>query len=84
MLNKDYFCQFSWVMKVLDSCENETQIETSRKLFELYINKWKNEINQKEINLFTNHFDKGIKNKSLKSKNKKEGFLSKFSQFFLL
>ena len=72
MQNKDYFCQFSWVMKVLDSCENEKQIETSRKLFELY------------ITLFTDHFDKGIKNKSLKPKNKKEGFLSKFSQFFLL
>ena len=84
MQNKDYFCQFSCVMKVLDSCENEKQIETSRKLFELYITKWKNEINQKEINLFTDHFDKGIKNKSLKPKNKKEGFLSKFSQFFLL
>jgi hypothetical protein len=83
MQNKDYFCQFSWVIKVLDSCENDKQVETSCKLFELYIKKWKNEFNQKEIDLFREHFDKAVKNKSLVPKNKKR-FLSKFSQFFLL
>ncbi len=84
MQNKDYFCEFSWVMKVLDSCENEEQIGTTSKLFQLYVKKWKNEINYREIKIFNEHFENGLKRKSLVRKNKKEGFLSKFSQFFLL
>ena len=36
MLNNDSLNQYSWVMKVLDSCQNDSQVGTTEKFFELY------------------------------------------------
>lgn len=82
MQNNDYFCQFGWILKVLDSCEKPEQVETSVKLFSLYLKRWETVMSNKEIRLFKEHFEKNLKSKTFKKK--KEGFLSKYSQFFLL
>ena len=74
------FSQYSWVLKVLESCENYQQIETSKKLFELYVKKWNKD--NKQINCFITNFEKEKNSKTLRLK-KKNTFLSKFSHFFL-
>lgn len=83
MKKKDLFNQYSWIIKVLDSCENPAQIETSERLFELYIKKWKNDISEKNIILFSNNFDNEKKGKLSKITRKNKSFFSKMSQFFL-
>ena len=74
------FSQYSWVLKVLESCENYQQIETSKKLFELYVKKWNKD--NKQINCFITNFEKEKNSKTLRLK-KKNTFFSKFSHFFL-
>jgi hypothetical protein len=83
MNKKDLFNQYSWVIKVLDSCENQAQIETSERLFELYIKKWKKDLNEKNIILLANNFDKEKIRKISVVKKRGKSFLSKISQLFL-
>ena len=40
MENPKIFSQYAWVLDVLTSCENEEQIGTSEKLFELFLINW--------------------------------------------
>jgi hypothetical protein len=37
MTKNDLLNQYTWVMKVLESCENENQVRTTERLFELYV-----------------------------------------------
>jgi len=69
-------------MKVLESCENPAQIETSEKLFELYLKRWGNDLNNAHITTFKSNFEKEKKNK-LVAVRKKKSFFSKMSQLFL-
>jgi len=83
-MDKDSLNHFSWVMKVLDSCKNESQVKTSEKLFELYLKMWKKTMSKSSYENVTSHFEKEKKNKlSFVNKKKKESYFSKFSQFFL-
>ena len=83
-MEKDSLNQFSWVMKVLDSCQNNSQVETSEKLFELYLKNWKKSMTKNSINNVTSHFEKEKKTKlCFFNKKSKASFFSKFSQFFL-
>jgi hypothetical protein len=81
MKEKDIFQQYTWVLKVLDSCENSEQVETSKKLFSLYLKNWK-KTDQNKLLSITNNFKKEISTKSKKLKNKKS-FFSKISGLFL-
>jgi hypothetical protein len=46
MLSNESLKEFTWIMKVLNSCENYSQIETTIKLFELYRDMGKNAMAQ--------------------------------------
>jgi hypothetical protein len=83
MERKDLLSQYSWIMKVLESCENESQIETSQKLFELYIKKWDLSLTEKNINTLSSHFEKEKKVKTLRLRKRGTSFFSKVSQFLL-
>ena len=83
MLNNDSLNQYSWIMKVLESCENDTQVGTTEKLFELYKKMWVKDMTQKHIVTLTANFDKEKKSKLFKLRKKGKSFLSNVSQFFL-
>lgn len=82
-MKRDSLDQYTWLMKVLDSCENTAQIETSERLFELYMKKWKNDISEKNVSLLSNNFEKEKKGQLSKVTRKNKSFFSKMSQFFL-
>jgi len=82
-MKRESLNQYTWLMKVLDSCKNPDQIETSEKLFELYMKRWKNDISEKNIILLSNNFDKEKKVKLSILTKKNKSFFSKMSQFFL-
>lgn len=83
-MDKDSLNHFSWVMKVLDSCKNDSQVETSEKLFDLYLKMWKKTMSKSSYYNVTSHFEKEKKNKlNVVNKKKKGSYFSKFSQFFL-
>jgi hypothetical protein len=83
MLNNDSLNQYTWVMKVLDSCENDSQVGTTEKLFELYKKMWVKDMTQKHIVSLTANFDKEKKSKLFKLRKKGKSFFSNVSQFFL-
>jgi hypothetical protein len=83
MLSNESLKEFTWIMKVLDSCENYSQIETTIKLFELYLKKWKMNMNPKHISTFNSNFEKEKKSKMVSFKRKGKSNLFGSSQFFL-
>ena len=83
MTKHDLLNQYTWVMKVLDSCVNETQVETTEKLFKLYVKKWDKELTDKQMSQLSSNFEKEKKGKLSKTRKKKGNFLSNISQFFL-
>jgi hypothetical protein len=83
MLNNDSLNQYSWVMKVLESCDNDAQVGTTEKLFELYKKMWLKDMTQKHIVSLTAHFDKEKKSKLFRLRKKGKSFFSNISQFFL-
>jgi hypothetical protein len=83
MLTNSAFDEFTWIMKVLESCQNDSQIETTHKLFELYLKKWLPDMNSKHISTFHSNFEKGKKCKLVSFKRKEKSSLFNTSQFFL-
>jgi hypothetical protein len=83
MTHNDFQNQYTWVMKVLDSCENDAQVGTTEKLFELYKKKWVKDITQKHIVSLTTNFDKEKKSKLFRLRKKGKTFFSVMSQFFI-
>ena len=83
MTKHDLLNQYTWVMKVLDSCVNEAQVETTEKLFKLYVKKWDKELTDKQMSQLSSNFEKEKKGKLSKTRKKKGNFLSNISQFFL-
>ena len=49
MNREDYFEQYSWVLKVLSSCETEEQINTTEKLFKLYMKMEYQEVSKHQL-----------------------------------
>lgn len=82
-MKREVLNQYTWIIKVLDSSENQKQIETSERLFELFINNNKNDISAKNIIILTTNFERIKKGKLINFKTNKKSFLSKISQFFL-
>jgi uncharacterized protein YeaO (DUF488 family) len=62
--------QYSWVLKVLDSCDTEKQIITCEKLFELFMNKWEDEMTMDKNIELTSLFEKIKKTKILTIRKK--------------
>lgn len=83
MDNNDFLNQYSWVLKVLDSCENEAQVETTMKLFDLYVKKYDKKFGEKQMNTLVSNFEKEKKAKLYKTRKRKGTILSTVSQFFL-
>lgn len=48
--------EYSWVLKVLESCETKTQVKSAENLFSIFLIKWKEDISdfikQSYISLF--------------------------------
>ena len=82
MNRKGPYNQYTWIMTVLDSCENPSQVETTQKLFELYLKKWGKDISEVSKTTLTSNFNKETKSKSYKLR-KNKSFFSKISQIFL-
>lgn len=82
-MKREVLNQYTWIIKVLDSSENQKQIETSERLFELFINNNKKDISAKNIIILTTNFERIKKGKLINFKTSKKSFLSKISQFFL-
>lgn len=53
--------EFSWVIKVLESCEFESQIESCDNLFRLFLNKWDDDISWERKTQLESSFEK-VKN----------------------
>jgi hypothetical protein len=83
MAKNDLLNQYTWVMKVLESCQNEAQVKTTEKLFELYVKKWDNNLTDQQITTLSSNFEKEKKSKLYKTRKRKGTFLSTVSQFFL-
>ena len=83
MTKHELLNQYTWVMKVLDSCQNEEQVRTTEKLFELYVKKWDKELTDKQMSQLSSNFEKEKKVKLSKTRKKRGSFLSSVSQFFL-
>jgi len=58
------------VLKVLDSCDTEKQIITCEKLFELFMNKWEDEMTMDKNIELTSLFEKIKKTKILTIRKK--------------
>lgn len=62
--------EYTWVVKVLDSCLTVTQISTSEKLFRQFLGKWKNGIPDERRDRLINNFGKLIKSKTIEVRKK--------------
>ena len=65
MENSKIFNQYAWISKVLDSCENETQIMNTERLFDNFINNYNKSIAKNTKKLFITEFSKDVKKKKL-------------------
>jgi hypothetical protein len=83
MDRNDLLNQYTWVMKVLDSCTNDAQVQTTEKLFDLYLKKWNLELTDKHISTLSSNFEKEKKGKLFRVRKSGGTFFSKVSQFFL-
>ena len=83
MTKNDLLNQYTCVMKVLESCENENQVRTTERLFELYVKKWNQELTDKQMGQLSSNFEKEKKGKLYRTRKRKGSFLSTVSQFFL-
>jgi hypothetical protein len=63
MENSKIFNQYSWVSKVLDSCENESQIMNTERLFQNFLNNCGSNITKNTKKLFITEFTKDVKKK---------------------
>lgn len=48
--------EYEWVLKVLDSCVNVSQVESSQNLMNNFINKWKKELDQEQKDSYLYNF----------------------------
>ena len=61
---------YTWTIKVLESCLTEPQIEVSEKLFSRFLSKWVDEISDERRLQFTNGFYRLVKSKFLSVRKK--------------
>lgn len=50
--------EYSWVLKVLESCETKTQVKSAENLFSLFLIKWKEDISEFIKQSYISLFDK--------------------------
>jgi hypothetical protein len=62
---------YSWVVKVLESCNNEKQVESCENLFTLFLKKWTDEISWERKTQLISSFKK-IKNTKILNIQKKQ------------
>jgi len=48
--------EFDWVLKVLGSCVNVSQVESSQNLMSNFLNKWKNELDEEQKDSYQHTF----------------------------
>ena len=83
-MNKEILNRYCWVLNVLESCQNDEQIETTQKLFDNFIKLHNREILDGHVASFEKVFEseKKAKFRSLRVKKRKT-FGFKISKFFL-
>jgi hypothetical protein len=50
--------EFNWVIKVLESCVNFTQLNSAIRLFENFLNKWERDLSNDMVFKLINTFNK--------------------------
>jgi hypothetical protein len=58
--------QYSWVIKVLESCENESHISCTEKLFNFFLRNCEDKISESKKNTLIDNFQKLKKVKNLR------------------
>lgn len=48
--------EFDWILKVLESCCNESQIRTTENLYKNFIKKWEYDFSSEKIKILDNSF----------------------------
>lgn len=48
--------EFDWILKVLESCCNESQIHTTENLYKNFIKKWEYDFSSEKIKILDNSF----------------------------
>lgn len=84
MIKKDILNRYCWVLKVLDSCRTDEQIETTQKLLDNFLKLHDSDMPDSHITSFKKVFEneKKIKSNSLKTK-KRKSFGFNASKFFI-
>lgn len=84
MIKKDILNRYCWVLKVLDSCRTDEQIETTQKLLDNFLKLHDSDMPDSHITSFKKVFEneKKIKSNSLKTK-KRTSFGFNASKFFI-
>ena len=57
MENQKMFSQYTWILRVLTSCENEEQIQTSEKLFKNFLGNWERTLSTSTKSIFVKEFE---------------------------
>jgi|TARA_R110000868_G_scaffold87087_1_gene243803 hypothetical protein len=56
---------YTWVVKVLESCLTESQVDASEKIFKQFLGKWGNELPDERREKLIYNFDKLVKSKTV-------------------
>lgn len=56
---------YTWVVKVLESCVTEFQIDASEKIFKQFLEKWRNKLPDKRREKLIYNFNKLVKSKTV-------------------
>ena len=64
MVDNRFKLEFIKTSRVLNSCVNNDQLNVGEKYMKLFMKKWKNKMNEQNINSLYNHFYKIINNKN--------------------
>lgn len=60
MINSNLIKEYLWVIDVLKSCDNHAQINSSERLFNNLINKWKIDITEEDIDMLKENFQDSV------------------------
>lgn len=67
---------YTWTIKVLESCITEPQIEVSEKLFSRFLSKWVDEISDERRLQFTHGFYRIVKSKFLEVRRSRPSLIN--------
>lgn len=54
------------IIRILESCENESHIQTTEVMFKNFVNKWKTKVDSKELTEYITNFNIELETKKTK------------------